>query len=169
MEFDKLLLQRRSTREYTDRPVTKDEIDYILNAGIRAPSARNMQSWHFYAVTDPQVRQKFKKFCAEWVSSAPVIFVICTDGDAMIEAAGEKKGTKLITQDTALAMENMLLAAANIGLGGCIIGAHDDDICRSELNIPQKYLPVALMPVGEPAKEPALRERKPLEDVVTYI
>ncbi len=168
MEFDNLVLKRRSTREFTDKPVTREQIDYILSAAIKAPSARNMQSWHFYAVTDPGVKAKFKSFCADWVSKAPVVFVICTDGGEMLSLAG-KKGEKFIIQDTALAMENMLLAAANIGLGGCIIGSYDDDICRRELNIPQKYAPVALMSVGEPAKDVPPRERKPLEEAVTYI
>lgn len=168
MEFKDLLFERRSIRSYTDRKITDEELSYILTAAINAPSACNMQSWHFYAVTDPEARAKLKEFSDDWVSSAPVVFVICTDGDAMVERFGEK-GRKFIIQDTALAMENMLLAAADIGLGGCIIGRYDDDKCRKAFDIPEKYKPVALMPIGEPAAKAPARPRKPIGEVVTFV
>lgn len=168
MEFKELLFERRSTRSFTSRQLTSDEINYILTAAVNAPSACNMQSWHFYCVTDPQVKEGFKNVCAEWVATAPVVFVICTDDEGIVSRFG-KKGKKFPMQDTALAMENMLLAAADIGLGGCIIGAYDDDKCRSLLNIPEKYKPVALMPVGEPTAKVPPRQRKPIDDVVTFI
>lgn len=168
MEFKELLFERRSTRSFTSRELTSDEINYILTAAVNAPSACNMQSWHFYCVTDPAVKASFKDFCAEWVSLAPVIFVICTDDEGIVSRFGDK-GKKFPMQDTALAMENMLLAAADMGLGGCIIGAYDDDKCRKALNIPEKYKPVALMPIGEPTAKVPPRQRKPLSDVVTFI
>lgn len=168
MEFNKLLFERRSTRAYTDRILTADEINYILTAAVNAPSACNMQSWHFYCVTDPAVKERFRDFCADWVSTAPVVFVICTDEEGIVARFGEK-AKKFPVQDTALAMENMLLAAADIGLGGCIIGAYDDDKCRAALNIPEKFKPIALMPVGEPTAPIPPRPRKPLSEVVTYI
>lgn len=168
MEFKQLYMERRSTRSFTGRRLTSEEITYILSAAINAPSACNMQSWHFYCVTDPAVKADFKDFCADWVSTAPVIFVICTDDEGIVSRFGEK-GRKFPMQDTALAMENMLLAAADLGLGGCIIGAYDDDKCRKALNIPEKYKPVALMPIGEPTGKIPPRQRKPIEEVVTFI
>ncbi|MBQ8624055.1 MAG: nitroreductase family protein [Oscillospiraceae bacterium] len=168
MEFKDLVLARRSIRQYTDRPVTADELMYIMNAAINAPSACNMQSWHFYVVSDPKVKEGFKEFCADWISTAPIVVVICTAGEEIVSRFGEK-AKKFIIQDTALAMENMLLAAADIGFGGCIIGAYDDDKCRALLDIPAEYSPVALMPIGEPAVVPSARSRKPISEVVTYI
>lgn len=168
MEFKDLVLNRRSIRQYTDRKISKDELNYIMTAAINAPSACNMQSWHFYIVSDPKVKEGFKEFCADWISTAPVVVVICTAGDEIVSRFGEK-AKKFIVQDTALAMENMLLAAADIGLGGCIIGAYDDDKCRKLLNIPNEYCPVALMPIGEPTAVPPARDRKPISDVVTYV
>ncbi len=168
MEFKDLVFARRSIRQYTDRAVTSDELSYIMNAAINAPSACNFQSWHFYIVSDPAVKEGFKEFCADWISTAPIVVVICTSGKEMTDR-WPAKAEKFITQDTALAMQNMLLAAADIGLGGCIIGAYDDDKCRALLNIPACHSPVALMPIGEPAVIPPARSRKPLSEVVTYV
>lgn len=168
VEFSELLYKRRSVRSFTDKELTREEIDKLLLAATRAPSACNMQSWHFYAVTDKSVKARFAEFCSPWASQAPVIFVICTDAEAIIARLGEK--AKLFTyQDTALAAENLLLAAADMGYNGCFMGAFDADKCRDLLNIPQKHHIVALVPVGEAVSEVPLRERKPFCEVVTYI
>ena len=168
MEFNELLYKRRSARSFTDRKLTREEIDKLLLAAVRAPSACNMQSWHFYAVTDDAVRAKFVEFSAPWVSTAPVIFVVCTDEAQIVEKFGERAKIFPI-QDTALAIENLLLAAADMGLNGCFIGAFNPEKCREVLGIPEKYGIVALVPVGEASAEIPLRDRKPLSDSVTYI
>ncbi len=170
MELKNAILERRSTRSFTARVPTAEEIGYILKAAINAPSACNLQSWHFYCVTDGETRRRFCEFTDEWVSCAPVIFVICTDSRAMEARFGRSDKTdKFVVQDTALAMENMLLAAVDIGLGGCIIGRYDDDKCREVLGIPNEFRPVALMPIGEPTAKIPPRARKPIEEVVTFI
>lgn len=168
MEFNELIYKRRSVRSFTDRTVSREEIDILLTAATRAPSACNMQSWHFYAVTDADVKSGFSEFCAPWVATAPVVFVVCTDEEQIITRFGDRAKIFPI-QDTALAIENMLLAAADMGLGGCFIGAFDAEKCRKALKIPEKLGIVALVPIGEAKAEPQDRGRKPLGDVVTYI
>ena len=159
MEFSKLIYERRSVRAFTEKELTREEIDKLLTAATRAPSACNMQSWHFYVVTDKAVKTKFAEFCAPWAATAPVIFVICTDGEAITARFGER--AKLFTyQDTSL---------ADMGYNGCFMGAFDAEKCRKLLDIPEKYEIVALIPVGEGMNEVPLRDRKPMDDVVTYI
>ena len=84
MEFRDVLYSRHSTRSFTDRVVTKSEIHLMVDAAIHAPNACNMQSWHYYIITDPAIKKKLadEGICAKWVSEAPVIFVICTDAEA---------------------------------------------------------------------------------------
>lgn len=168
MEFNELLYKRRSVRFFADRSVSREEIDRLLTAATRAPSACNMQSWHFYAVTDPGVRAKFTEFSAPWVATAPVIFAVCTDEAQIVGKFGDRAKIFPI-QDTSLAIENLLLAAADMGLGGCFIGAFDAEKCRRALDIPDKFEIIALVPIGEPTEEPPVRERKSLDEVVTYI
>jgi len=170
MEFRELLYKRRSTRAFTDKKVTKEQIEQMLIAATRAPNACNAQSWHFYAVTDDAIRARFAEdaVIAPWAAAAPVIFVVCTDGSALLSRFGEK-ARKYIIQDTALAMENIVLPAAEMGLGGCIMGMYDNDKCRAILQLPAEHEIVAVLPVGEPVSEPPLRERKPLSEVATLI
>ncbi|MBO5272987.1 MAG: nitroreductase family protein [Clostridia bacterium] len=168
MEFEKLLYKRRSIRAFTERTVTTDEIEKLLTAATLAPSACNMQSWHFYAVTDAAVRAQFTEVCAAWAATAPLIVVVCTDGEAIISRFGERAKT-FILQDTSLAIEYLLLQAADMGLGGCFMGAFDKTKCRELLNIPEKHDIVAVIPLGEPAAEIPSRERKPISEVTTFI
>lgn len=171
--FDDVLKKRRSTRAFTDRPVPRYQVEELLNAAILAPSACNMQSWHFYAVMDRNVRAKFSEVCAPWACTAPVIFVICADQTALCEKFGGRWGDErlrtFVIQDTALAAENLLLKAADMGLGGCFMGAFDAKKCREILSIPEKYEIVALIPVGEPAEETPPKERKPLAEIADII
>ncbi len=119
MELKSAIFERQNIRSFTERIPTADEVKYILEAAINAPSACNMQSCHFYCVTDPDARNSFHEFAENWVSTAPVIFVACTDSRAIESRFGKKERTaKFVIQDTARAMENMLLAATDVDLGG---------------------------------------------------
>ena len=168
MELSSAILARHSTRAFSDRKLTRDEITELLTAATKAPSAVNMQSWHFYVVTGDE-RAKFKNVCAEWVSTAPVVFIICADSAGIESRFSDGRGRKFAVQDTSYATENLLLKATDMGLGGCIIGAYDQDACVREFSIPERHHVVALLPVGEPAAPVPPRERKPLDEVVTYI
>ena len=168
MELQKAIESRRSTRAFTGRKLTRAEIETLLRAATSAPSACNMQSWHFYIIADEGERAKLKGICADWVPSAPVVFIVCTDAEA-INARFGRFGAKFPIQDTSLAIENLLLKATDMGLGGCIIGAYKQETLIKTFSIPDKYVPVALLPVGEPAEEIPARERKNISEVSEYI
>ncbi len=170
MEFSEVLTARRSTRKFTDDKVSAEQINEMLKAAIAAPNACNMQSWHFYVITDPSVKTRLaeEKTLAEWATTAPVIFVVCTAPDAIVKRFSER--AELFTiQDTACAIENLLLCAADMGLGGCFMGAFDHDKCREIVGIPEKYKPIAMVPVGKPAEILPPRPRNTLESVVTFV
>lgn len=168
MELQTAIEKRRSTRSFTDRKLTKGEISELLRAATMAPSACNMQSWYFYIITDEKEREKLKNVCADWISTAPVVFIVCTDANG-IEARFGERGRKFPMQDTALAMENMLLKAADMGLGGCIIGAYKQNEVTELFSIPKEHTVVALLPIGEPTEEIPARERKDITEVSGYI
>ncbi len=170
MEFSEVLKARRSTRKFTSDEVSAEQINAMLKAAIAAPNACNMQSWHFYVVTDPAIKAKLaeEKTLSEWATTAPVIFVVCTAGDAILSRFGER-AEMFIIQDTACAIENILLCAADMGLGGCFMGAFDPEKCRRIVGIADNHKPVAMVPVGRPADILPPRPRNPLESVVTYV
>ena len=170
MDFKELIYKRRSTRAFTDKKVTREEIEQMLTAATRAPNACNLQSWHFYAVASDEMRAKFasEEAIRPWACAAPVIFVVCTNGAEIVGRFGEK-ARKFPVQDTALAMQNLSLAAADMGLGSCIIGMYNNDKIRAILNLPDAHEIVAVVVVGEAADEVPLRERKPLNEVATIL
>lgn len=159
---------RRSVRAYTDRKLTKSEIEEIIRAGTLAPSACNMQSWYFYIVADASEREKLKAVCADWISTAPVVFIVCTDENGIVSRFGSH-AKKFPMQDTSLAMENMLLKATEMGFGGCIIGAYKQNELVELFNLPKEHTPVALLPIGEPKNEIPPRDRKSVAEVSSYI
>ncbi|MBE6559568.1 MAG: hypothetical protein E7662_00465 [Ruminococcaceae bacterium] len=170
MTFRELYYSRRSTRSFTERGLDREEIRSLLDAAIHAPNACNAQSWRFWVVTDPEVKAKFasEQICAPWVASAPVIFVLGADSTWLRNRFGER-AEQFVLQDTALAAENMLLAAAEMKLGGCIIGAFHEEKCRALLDIPENIGIHMLLPIGEASSEVPDRGRKPMDDFVTYV
>ena len=171
MEFSEVLKKRRSIRKFTDDGVSKEQIIKLLEAAVLAPNACNMQSWHFYVVTDNAVKAKLadESAIAAWATTAPVMFVVCTDAKEIVARFGERAENLFTVQDTAAAIENILLCAADMGLGGCFMGAFNEAKVREIVGIKADHRPVAVVPVGTPAVEFPARPRNPLETVVTFV
>ena len=171
MEFSELILKRRSVRAYTGELLTRAQGEIILDAGLRAPNACNFQSWHFYALIGRDAAELLypEVYSAPWFEKIGMAVVVTTDGARLRERFGDEKGLSFAVQDIGAAMENMALAAADLGFGSCWIGAFDRDACRKKVGIPAKRTPHAILAVGRPAGETPLRDREPKEDKVTYI
>ena len=171
MEFRELLMKRRSCRAFTGGTMTKSQLDYILTAATRAPNACNMQSWHFTVLCGADAVGKLcPEVCRqEWIRNSAVVIVVSTDREGVETRFGDRGRDLFAIQDTACAMNNILLAAADMGLGGCFVGAFDETACRKMLNLSERYRPVALAAIGTVEAEVPLRDRKPMEDVVDII
>lgn len=148
------IFKRRSIREYKKGyDVKDDDITAILEAGMAAPSGRNLKPWHFIVVKDKETLKKISDILpnAPMMKNASLCFVIC--GDTKISEI-------LWEQDCAAATENMLLAIANIGLGGVWIGVHPRIERKQPLKelfgIPDGIEVFSLIAVGYPdeSKEP---------------
>ncbi|MBQ2726933.1 MAG: nitroreductase family protein [Clostridia bacterium] len=169
MEFKELLYKRRSIRSFTGEKMTRTQLEYILEAAARAPSACNYQSWHFTVIVGDENIAKLcpEVYRGEWIRNASAVIAVSVDDEKITERFGDRGRDLFALQDTACAMNNILMAAADIGFGGCFIGAFDEDKCREVLGL--KYRPVAIAALGRPTAEPALRERKPMNEVVDWI
>ncbi len=140
---------RRSVRAYVeDREVEPAKIRRLLEAAMAAPSACNLQPWEFIVVTDPERVHAIKGSIARWGDyNAPLIIVVCGDPDR-IPWDGDHG-----VLDCAAAIENMLIAAPALGLGGVWIGGFDRRAIRDLLNIPEPVVPVGVVYLGYPAEQ----------------
>lgn len=155
-----LLYARRSVRQYQDRDVPEAVVNDLLEAAMAAPSACAKDPWHFVVVRD---RARLKTLTeglpnGKMLATAGVGFVVC---GSLSEAHGGLESYLL--QDCSAAVENMLLAAAALGLGACWLGVHPRqermDHLRKVLSLPEAVVPVAVVSVGWPADRPAPRTR----------
>lgn len=173
MDFWQVLEARYSVRDFEpNAEVPAEVIEQLLMAAIRAPSAGNRQPWHFYVVRDPVVRQGLATaaYGQQFVAQAPVVIVTCADADRSAGRYGQRGRELYCLQDTAAAIEHILLAAVALGFGGCWVGAFDERHAARVLSLPQRHRPVALLPIGKPAGEPPMRtSRRPLKEVVSYV
>jgi len=172
MDAFECIVTRVSVRTYEKKDVPDELIGQLLEAAVRAPSAGNVQPWKFIVVKDLEIKKELASAALKQrhVETAPVVIVVCADPEKSAEKYGERGKSLYCIQDTAAAIENMLLTAHSLGLGTCWIGAFEEDKVRNILNIPQKLKPVALITIGFPREYEKLTKtsRIPFENI-TFI
>lgn len=162
MEFMDVISKRRSIRKFKSDPVPKEDIEYIVEAARLAPSWANSQCWKFVVVTDPDIKAELAKAGNGWIANAPVVITVCADPSR----PGTKEDQEYYMLDVGIAMEHLILAAADRGLGTCWIGAFDEKAVKSALGVPDNIRVVASTPLGYPDQDPAPRQRRPLDEVM---
>ena len=170
MDLEKIIKTRRSIRKYVDKPIEDWKILKILEAGIWAPSAGNVQPWRFYVIKNPEIKHKLfqASYNQPQVLEANVLIVVCVDLEEEYKHYGNRGIELYCIQDSAAAIQNMLLMAHYLGIGSCWIGAFDEEFVKTILNLPKNYRPVAIITLGYPNEKPE-SWRKNLKDVVTFI
>ena len=164
MSFLDLARSRCSIRGYLDTPVEEEKIRYILEAAISAPSACNNQPWVFIVITDRHSRSRLEKvYNRPWFLAAPVIIAGCYDRSVSWRRGDGKDYGGI---DTALALDHLTLAAAELGLGTCWVGAFNVAAVRTVLMLPESIEPVAFIPLGYPDPEKPRKFRKNLDEVI---
>lgn len=151
MNVIEAIQNRRSVRAYSPKPIPADVLQRLRNALRWAPSACNLQPWHFIFVTEPSRRQELARACHDqtWMAQAPLIVTACGVIDQAYPQMGGLGSSMQI--DVAIAVDHLALAAVAEGLGTCWIGAFDEPAVKKLLAIPAAVRVVALMPVGYPA------------------
>jgi len=165
-----IITNRRSIRAYKSDKIEDDKLEYILEAFRKAPSAKNLQPWKLVVVKSKQTREDLAIACnaQSFVSEAPVIIAACAKEEEAYGVMGGYMSSYPI--DIAIAMEHLILAATEQGLGTCWIGAFKENLVKGILGIPENVRVVALTPVGYPSStvDPSKRGRKSLSEVVCY-
>jgi len=172
MDLFEAIEARRSIRRFDPAvDIPPETVERLLNAAILAENAGNRQPWHFYVVRDPGLREGLMAAAhgQGFIGQAPVAIVVCADADKSGGRYGQRGRELYCLQDTAAAVDHILLAAVALGLGSCWVGAFDEGEAARVLGLPDNHRPVAILPIGKPAEAPGRRPRQALGEVVTYL
>ena len=155
----------QSIRRFTPDPVEKEKMDRILEAGRKAPSAKNRQPWRFIVIDDPEVKARIEgaAFGQEHVGQAPVAIAACTTNIDYRMPNGQIS----YPIDLTLAISFMMLQARAEGLGACVITTFDEQEVKEILTVPYSMRVVMLLLVGTPDEEPFPQSRKPMKRIVS--
>lgn len=165
--------ERRSVRQFKQDPVPEAVVSRIIECGLKAPSAGNIQPWQFWVIRRPGLKAALAEaaFGQEFVEQAPVVIAILAEPARSATRYGYRGSELYCIQDTAAAVQNMMLAALAYGIGSCWVGAFDEKKVSKALNLSERFRPVALVPMGYPAELPTRRPRshRPLEETVVTV
>lgn len=195
--FADVLQERQTVRRFMPDPVPAAMIERLVVAATRAPSAHNRQPWRFCLVYDEKEKSALAEAMAQRlradregdgddaasidrdvkrsydrIAGAPVVITVCMTLEDMDRYPDERRARAewmMAVQSTAMAGENLLLAAHAEGLGACWICAplFCPDEVRQILTLPQEWIPQGIVLVGYAAEAGKFRERKPISSVVT--
>jgi nitroreductase len=160
------IMTRTSIRQYKDQPVEQEKIDIMLKAAMAAPTAVNLQPWHFIVITD---KKTIGLLSGKQPTNAPLLIAVCGDTDKTTMPDGKMKLPDFWVEDVSAATENLLLAAHALGLGAVWTGVYPAMERVAEvanvLNCPQNIVPVAVVRVGYPDEAPEPKNKFKEENI----
>lgn len=166
MEFSELIQKRYSVRAYQSTPVEEAKLQQVLEAANLAPTAANRQPFRIVVIhTHGKTAELKRLYHRDWFGQAPVVIGICA---VRSEAWSRMDGKNYAEVDATIAMDHLILAAANLGLGTCWVAAFNPEVAREILALPPEVEPIAFTPLGYAADEWKPKKRKPLSDLVRY-
>ena len=170
MNFLELARKRCSVRQYSDRSVEPEKMDYILEAARLAPSAVNKQPWRILLIESEEKRQQLQScYDREWFKQAPLYLIVCGNHAESWKRAED--GKDHVDVDVAILTEHLCLAAAKQGLGTCWVCNFNVARCKQLFNLPEDLEPIVLLPLGYPADESAFeveKKRKALSEIYAH-
>lgn len=160
MSLHELILSRRSIRQFLPKPIARDALEEIVNAGRLAPSAANRQPLEFIVVDEESKKDQVFP-CLKWAGyiapegnpkpgQEPQAYVV-----VLVNTGIREKGFEW---DSGAAIENMMLAAWEKGIGSCWIISIDKDSVTAALNIPAPYKVDSVVALGYPAEAPVTED-----------
>lgn len=150
MEFSELAKTRYSLRKFSDKEIEKEKLDKVLEAARVAPTAVNFQPQRILVLNSKDCFEKMQQ-CTKYAFNAPKYLIICYDSDKSWKRDIDNKDYG--ETDAAIAATHIILQAAELGLGTCFVGVFDPTLLCESFNIPQSYIPTAIIPIGYPAED----------------
>jgi len=166
MDFQELIERRFSVRAYRPDPVPDELLQRVLEAARRAPTANNQQPFGMVvARTEGRRAELGRIYHRPFFTEAPLVIGVC---GVASQGWVRKDGRRYLDVDVAIAMDHLVLAAADAGLGTCWVAAFDARAAREVLRLPETVEPIVFTPLGWPAETPREKQRKPLAELVHY-
>lgn len=171
MDFKELTQARYSLRKFAPQPIEEEKLRLLLEAAQSAPTAHNNQPQYVLVCKSEDALERVNR-CTSMHFGAPVVLVVCYDESAAWVRTGidEKNHGEI---DAAIAATQIMLQAAELGLGTTYVGVFDPEKLAQELPELAGRTPIALLPVGYPAEgaHPSKlhTQRKPLEEFYTEL
>jgi len=161
-----LVRRRRHIHHFDTEPISDENIRTLLEAARWAPSAGNLQPWEIIIINSDEDRDTLvgalrKK---EFMRSAPLILVFCADLNRSSERYGDRGSSLYAIQDTAAAIQNVLLTATALGLGSGWVGDFDEEAIAGLFRLPPNVRPMALIMIGKSRENPTPPSRRKIED-----
>jgi len=149
MDFDTIIEKRHSVRGYTSMAPSDRDIERIVQAAEKAPSAGNLKARKIFVFRSDSQRKKMMEASLHqtFISEAPYLLLFCADHKAIGSYADRGKDLYCV-QDASIAATFAMLKATDLGLGTCWIGAFDESMVTEAAGIPSYLRPVAILTVG---------------------
>jgi nitroreductase len=168
METRDAIRARRNVRDYTDQPLAREDLERIVDAGRRAPSASNWQPWDFVVVTG---REQLIELAKVWQGARHVARSAATIALVAKEPEDERR-RDLLMYDFGQATAHIMLTAVDLGIGSGHSAVADQEQAQRVLGFPNGYICVYMIALGYPADRPLrplLRpDRRPFDQVVHW-
>lgn len=169
MDFQKLIRERYSVRQFNKEHLKKTDIDKILEAGHNAPTGCNYQPQRILVLNTDQAMEKLYK-CTKCHFNAPTAMLVCYNKDESWVRPYDKALSAPV--DASIVATHMMLCAHDVGVGCCWVMHFDPVMMRDTFHIPENIVPAALLIMGyavEDAKPlPLHSEFRPVHEVVFY-
>jgi len=166
MDFLELAKKRYSVRAYKSDPVEDDKLQKVLEAARLAPTACNLQPFQFIVIHTKGKEAELRRIYGDsWFIQAPIVICVC---GIPSRSWVRSDGKNYWEVDVTIAMDHLILAAADLGLGTCWIGAFSPNAARQILNLPNDVEPIVFTPLGYPDDQPGYKGRKSIDKLVRY-
>lgn len=169
MDFLELAQKRYSVRKFSDKKVEKEKLDLILKASQIAPTACNFQPQRLLVLDSEESLNKLKN-CTPYHFNTKLAIIICYDKNVSWKRKYDNADGGQV--DASIATTQMMLEITNIGLGTTWVGSFDPEKVKSEFNLPENYVPVAILPIGYESEEstptPSHFDRQEFDKTVFY-
>ena len=172
-DFQKLVLQRRSIRYFSDKQISKEQVQQLLDLARTAPSVQNTQPWHFHVIFDTKIREQLidASCYGNFIDGAGVFIIVTCDNSARITASEVVWNHRELEYSCMAAMMQLILGATAMDIGSCWVSLHHG-IVHEQLKLPLNHSVIGGVMLGHyktgEEKSAEHSDRKSLDTLVTW-